>query len=147
MPKNDKPKKDSANGVTDSTSAAATVNPSDIYFPPAQSPVAEVSGSPIPTPAVAVPPVTDRARRRLTPGVIIGISAASLGILAGVFVGGIAVGVTVGHRGPAGLNHQLRPVSGQLQNGNRPGGSFQGGPMQGGPMQGGQLPQGAAPSN
>lgn len=71
-------------------------------------------------------PVTKIATRRLGTGAIIGISAASLALLAGVFGGGIAFGATTAHRGPAGVSGQMEQADGPMR------GQMQGGQMQGG---------------
>ncbi|MFT6534488.1 MAG: hypothetical protein ACJAS7_000519 [Alpinimonas sp.] len=66
--------------------------------------------------------------RRLGTGAIIGISAAGVALLAGVFGGGIALGATATGHGPAGISHEMTEAGGPM-----PGGKMRGGEMLGGP--------------
>ena len=88
----------------------------------------------------AVEPATNSAKRKLGTGAIIGVSAAGVALLAGVFGGGIALGAAAATHGPSGMSHEMGEAAGPTQ---RDG--MQGGPMQGGPMQGG--PQHFPPAN
>lgn len=117
MPKNEKGKKKDANVENGGVEASAASTPTGVYFPPSEGRIADATATP-------VGPVTSRAPRRLGTGAIIAISAAGVALLAGVFTGGLAVGVAVANHGGFGMNHQMRQVGGQLHNGNRQGGSF-----------------------
>ena len=124
MPKND-------NENLDNTEATQT--PAE-YTPEA---VAEESEAP-------VTPITEaRARKRgLGTGAIIGISAAGVALLAGVFGSGIAVANVIGHNGAApalGMVGQ-GPAQGQMGDGDGDGPHGKRGPH-GGPA--GQMPGGA----
>jgi hypothetical protein len=66
--------------------------------------------------------------RRLGTGAIIGISAAGVALLAGVFGGGIALGVTAADRGPAGIAHEMSQADGPMRGGEMLGGEMLGGP-------------------
>jgi hypothetical protein len=99
-----------------------------------------------------VTPITEaRSKRRLGTGAIIGISAASVALLAGVFGGGMAVANVIGHGAPPlGLAGQ-GPVQGQMGDGDgdgphgKPGHGPKGG-MAGAP-QGGLEADGSMPGN
>ncbi len=84
-----------------------------------------------------VTPITEaRSTRRLGTGAIIGISAASVALLAGVFGGGMAVANVLGHGGaPLGLAGQ-GPDQGHMGDGDGDGPHGHGGPKGG--MPGGQ---------
>jgi hypothetical protein len=71
--------------------------------------------------------------RGLGTGAIIGISAAGVALLAGVFGGGIALGVTAADRGPAGIAHEMSEAGGPMHGGEMRGGEMRGGEMLGGP--------------
>ena len=101
-----------------------------------------------------VTPITEaRSKRRLGTGAIIGISAASVALLAGVFGGGMAVANVLGHGGaPLGLAGQ-GPAQGHMGDGDGDGPRGHGGPkggMPGGPAgapQGGLEADGSMPGN
>lgn len=101
-----------------------------------------------------VTPITEaRSKRRLGTGAIIGISAASVALLAGVFGGGMAVANVLGHGGaPLGLAGQ-GPDQGHMGDGDGDGHRGHGGPksgMPGGPAgapQGGLEADGSMPGN
>jgi len=142
MPKNETNKNDkNVNALAETTST-----PQAVYAAPAQSATADsgVSGS----------NSGSSMTRRLGTGAIIGISAAGVALLAGVFGGGIALGATVASHGPAGMAHEMAEADGSHRGGPMQGGPMQGGPMQGGPMQGGPMqgglmrgPDGDGPMN
>lgn len=76
--------------------------------------------------AVNVTPIETARKRKLGAGAIVGISAAGVALLAGVFGGGMAVANVIGHdgdRGPAaGMNgHELGEMA---QGGQMPGGQI-----------------------
>lgn len=71
-------------------------------------------------------PASSISARRWGTGVIIGLSAASLALLAGVFGGGVAVGATAGNHAPSGSGGHSEQASDSMR---------QGGPMHDGSMQ------------
>ena len=73
-----------------------------------------------------VTPIETARKRKLGTGAIVGISAAGVALLAGVFGSGVAVANTIGHAGDRG------PVAGM--NGQNLGEMAQGGQMPGGQM-------------
>ncbi len=93
MPKNDK-NENVENSQADSASTASVGQTPAEYTPTVSSSESTAS----------VTPIEEARTRRLGTGAIIGISAASVALLAGVFGGGMAVANVVGHedRGPAG---------------------------------------------
>lgn len=93
MPKNDK-NENVENSQADSASTASVGQTPAEYTPTASQDDSTAS----------VTPIAEARTRRLGTGAIIGISAASVALLAGVFGGGMAVANVVGHedRGPAG---------------------------------------------
>jgi hypothetical protein len=93
MPKNDK------NENIDNSQAESTSTASSEQTPAEYTPTSSHDES-----TAAVTPIEEARTRRLGTGAIIGISAASVALLAGVFGGGIAVANVVGDqdRGPAG---------------------------------------------
>ena len=120
MPKNDN------NDNLDN--AEATQTPAE-YTPEAVAEETEENVTPI---AEAL------SKRRLGTGAIVGISAASVALLAGVFGGGVAVANVIGHgdRGAqVGMNGQ-GPAQGQMGDGDGDGPHGHGGPKGG--MPGGQ---------
>ena len=134
MPKNDN------NDNLDN--AEATQTPAE-YTPEATAEETEAPVTPI---------ENARTKRRLGTGAIIGISAASVALLAGVFGSGIAVANVIGHNGgaPLGLAGQ-GPAQGQMGDGDgdrhhgKPGQGPQGA-MPGAP-QGGLEADGSMPGN
>ncbi len=131
MPKNDNSNENQDN--VDAVDAAPQV-PASVYTPPvvansqADAAVAE-SASDV---ASAAP----QASRRWGTGVIIGLSAASLALLAGAFGGGVAVGATADNHGPGGSGGHSEQASGPMQGDSKQDGPRQDGPKQGGPQQG-----------
>lgn len=85
------------------------------------------------------------ATRRFGTATIIGISAAGVALLAGIFGGGIAVGSAVADQGRAGMSHERGDASGPQQDARMNGGPENGGPQQDGRMNGG--PENGGPEN
>ena len=83
---------------------------------------------------VTVEPVANIAKRKLGTGTIIGISAAGVALLAGVFGSGIALGAAAATHGPAGISHEMDDASGPMQRDSMQRDGMQHGPMQGGPQ-------------
>lgn len=139
MPKNvenDK-NKDKNDNIVSAEAGAATIPvaapaPAAANIPPAES--VEVGASTPVTPVAAI------RSRRLGTGVIIGISAAGVALLAGVFGGGIALGAVTASHGPAGISHGMDEAGSRMQGGQMQGGQMQGGQMPGGEKQRGQMP-------
>ena len=69
-------------------------------------------------------PLATRPVRRLGTGAIVGISAAGFAVIAGVFGGGIALGVGISHNAHGGMMRNVAEASGQ-----REGGRMHDGPM------------------
>ena len=136
MPKNDNDNNDNLDN------AEATQTPAE-YTPEA---VAEETEE-------TVTPITEaRSKRRLGTGAIIGISAASVALLAGVFGGGMAVANVIGHGGAPALGLAGQgPAQGHMGDGDgdgphgKPGHGPKGG-MAGAP-QGGLEADGSMPGN
>ena len=130
MPKNDAHKNDAhKNEKSVSAQAAATTPPAAEYTPPTLSDTADSTA-----PAAAV---KQQSSRRLGTGAIIGLAAAGVALLAGVFGGGVALGAVAAPHGPGGMSHDIAEADGRMQGGPEQGGREQGGRMQGGPEQGG----------
>ena len=90
--------------------AEATQTPAE-YTPEAVAEEAEVP----------VTPISEARKRRLGTGAIVGISAASLALLAGVFGGGVAVANVIGHVDRPALAEMAGQGAGQGQMGDRDG--------------------------
>lgn len=89
-------------------------------------------------------PGSPRLSRRLGTGALVGISAAGAALIAGVFGGGIALGVGISHESHDGMGRNASEASGQREGDRIQGDRMQGGPVTGGPMNGGP---GQSPDN
>ena len=113
MPKDKKINPDQEN---DSSEATAATTPGAAYTPPAE-PVG--AGLPESSQSVAATaPVGTNGKRRLGTAAIIGISAAGLALLAGVFGGGMALGVSITHHEFGDKRGQVQRAEGPTHNGN-----------------------------
>ncbi len=135
MSKENKSDKNTNNEENVGVEATSGSTPASVYTPPTES--LENDANVASASENVTAPVTKIGNRRLGTGVIIGISAAAVALIAGVFGGGIAVGATAANHGPSGDRPQMESAEGPMQGGPMEHGEKQGGPMEHGKMQGG----------
>ena len=83
--------------------------------------------------------VTAIRSRSLGTGAIIGISAAGVALLAGVFGGGIALGAVTASHGRVGISHEMDEAGSRMPGGQMHDGQMQDGQMPGEHKQRGQM--------
>ena len=113
MPKDKKINPDHENSSSEATAAPT---PAATYTPAAVPVGAGLPESP--QSVAATVPVGTKGKRRLGTAAIIGISAAGLALLAGVFGGGMALGVSIAHHEFGDKRGQVQRAEGPLHNGN-----------------------------
>ena len=113
MPKDKKINPDQEN---DSSEATAAPTPGAAYTPAAAPAGAGLPESPQNVAPTA--PVATNGKRRLGAATIIGISAAALALFAGIFGGGMALGVSIAHHEFGDKRAHVQRAEGPLHNGN-----------------------------
>ncbi len=131
MSKENKSDKNTNNEENVGVEATSGSTPASVNTPPTES--LENDANVASASENVIAPVTKIGNRRLGTGAIIGISAAAVALIAGVFGGGIAVGATAANHGPSGDRPQMESAEGPMQGGAMEHGEKQGGKMQGGP--------------
>ena len=142
MSKENKSDKNTNNEENVGVEATSGSTPASVYTPPTE--LLENDATVASAGENVTAPVTKIGNRRLGTGVIIGISAAAVALIAGVFGGGIAVGATAANHGPSGDRPQMESAEGPMQggameHGEKQGGAMEHGEKQGGKMQGGKM--------